>query len=66
MAITRKNSRLKKDKDALADALLPERSLLYVAATRARDELASSWSGGPSDLLPGAKQTNHNPDADKQ
>jgi superfamily I DNA/RNA helicase len=31
--------------DAWADALLRERSLLYVAATRARDELAVSWSG---------------------
>ena len=41
--------------DAWADALLRERSLLYVAATRARDELALSWSGDPSELLPGAK-----------
>jgi superfamily I DNA/RNA helicase len=39
--------------DAWADALLRERSLLYVAATRARDELAVSWSGDPSQLLPG-------------
>jgi hypothetical protein len=38
--------------DAWADALLRERSLLYVAATRARDELALSWSGEPSQLLP--------------
>jgi superfamily I DNA/RNA helicase len=38
--------------DAWADALLRERSLLYVAATRARDQLALSWSGGPSQLLP--------------
>jgi superfamily I DNA/RNA helicase len=38
--------------DAWADALLRERSLLYVAATRARDELALSWSGDPSELLP--------------
>jgi superfamily I DNA/RNA helicase len=38
--------------DAWADALLRERSLLYVAATRARDELALSWSGEPSRLLP--------------
>jgi superfamily I DNA/RNA helicase len=37
--------------DAWADALLRERSLLYVAATRARDELAVSWSGEPSQLL---------------
>jgi superfamily I DNA/RNA helicase len=38
--------------DAWADAMLRERSLLYVAATRARDELALSWSGDPSQLLP--------------
>jgi superfamily I DNA/RNA helicase len=38
--------------DALSDALLRERSLLYVAATRARDDLALSWSGDPSQLLP--------------
>jgi superfamily I DNA/RNA helicase len=37
--------------DAWADAMLRERSLLYVAATRARDELALSWSGEPSQLL---------------
>ncbi len=40
--------------DAWADALLRERSLLYVAATRARDEVAVSWSGDPSQLLPSA------------
>lgn len=34
-----------------ADALLRERSLLYVAATRARDGLVVSWSGKPSELL---------------
>lgn len=33
------------------DAHLRERSLLYVAATRARDELAISWSGKASPLL---------------
>jgi superfamily I DNA/RNA helicase len=38
--------------DAWSDALRRERSLLYVAATRARDELALSWSGDPSPLLP--------------
>lgn len=38
--------------DAWSDALLRERSLLYVAATRARDELALSWNGDPSQLLP--------------
>src|SRR5271166_4588101 len=42
--------------DAWADALLRERSLLYVAATRAWDELALSWSGDPSQLLPAAQQ----------
>jgi superfamily I DNA/RNA helicase len=31
--------------------MLRERSLLYVAATRARDELALSWSGERSQLL---------------
>ncbi|GAA2961060.1 3'-5' exonuclease [Glutamicibacter bergerei] len=36
------------------DGLLRERSLLYVAATRARDELVVSWSGTPSELLPTA------------
>ena len=35
------------------DALLRERSLLYVAATRARDQLAISWSGRKSPLLEG-------------
>jgi superfamily I DNA/RNA helicase len=38
--------------EVLSDALLRERSLLYVAATRARDELALSWNGDPSQLLP--------------
>lgn len=35
-----------------ADALQRERSLLYVAATRARDELVISTHGQPSRLLP--------------
>ena len=35
-----------------AEALLRERSLLYVATTRARDDLVVMWSGRPSDLLP--------------
>ncbi|TNC16615.1 DNA helicase UvrD [Georgenia sp. 311] len=35
-----------------ADALLRERSLLYVAASRARDELVVVWRGQPSELLP--------------
>ena len=34
-----------------ADVLLRERSLLYVAASRARDELVITWSGQPSGLL---------------
>lgn len=34
------------------DAVRRERSLLYVAATRARDELVIVWSGAPSSLLP--------------
>jgi len=34
------------------EILLRERSLLYVAATRARDELVITWSGGRSELLP--------------
>lgn len=34
------------------DALQRERSLLYVAATRARDELVVMWVGQPSELLP--------------
>ena len=33
------------------DALLRERSLLYVAATRARDQLVISWSGDASPLI---------------
>lgn len=33
------------------DALLRERSLLYVAASRARDTLAVTWRGRPSSLL---------------
>lgn len=41
----------KYSKDSWEDAMLRERSLLYVAATRARDELAVSWSGATSSLL---------------
>ena len=35
-----------------ADVLRRERSLLYVAATRARDELVVVYVGEPSELLP--------------
>ncbi|MGO4956688.1 3'-5' exonuclease [Luteococcus sp. Sow4_B9] len=38
--------------DELQDALLRERSLLYVAASRARDELVVTWSGEASELTP--------------
>ena len=38
--------------DEQEDARLRERSLLYVAATRARDELVVSWSKDRSPLLP--------------
>ncbi|MGW4364329.1 3'-5' exonuclease [Nocardia takedensis] len=36
----------------MAEAQLRERSLLYVAASRARDELVVTWSGTRSGLLP--------------
>lgn len=39
------------DQDEKDQALLRERSLLYVAASRARDELVVSWSDQPSPLL---------------
>ncbi len=39
------------DESAMADALLRERSLLYVAATRARDVLLVTWSGQLSPLI---------------
>ncbi len=39
-----------------ADAELRERSLIYVAATRARDQLAVLWNGTRSGLLPGSSQ----------
>ncbi|KAB1659686.1 AAA family ATPase [Pseudoclavibacter chungangensis] len=35
----------------LEEARLRERSLLYVAASRARDELVVTWTGTPSELL---------------
>lgn len=34
-----------------AEALLRERSLLYVASSRARDALVVTWSGKRSELL---------------
>lgn len=37
------------------DVIQRERSLLYVAATRARDELVILWTGEPSTLLPHAE-----------
>lgn len=37
--------------EELAEARQRERSLLYVAASRARDELVVTWSGGRSELL---------------
>jgi superfamily I DNA/RNA helicase len=36
--------------DDRVDALRRERSLLYVAASRARDELVVTWKGEPSRL----------------
>lgn len=39
----------------LSDAYARERSLLYVAASRARDELVATWNGDVSPLLKGAK-----------
>lgn len=38
-----------------ADILQREKSLLYVAATRARDELVLLWAGDPSELLPSTR-----------
>lgn len=47
------------------DVMLQERSLLYVAASRARDALAVTWSGAPSPLLhpaaPGRATTDQEP-----
>ena len=40
------------DETELSEAQLRERSLLYVAASRARDELVITYSGEPSELLP--------------
>jgi superfamily I DNA/RNA helicase len=37
------------------DVLLRERSLLYVAASRARDQLLVTWAGQPSELLVGSE-----------
>jgi superfamily I DNA/RNA helicase len=41
----------------LEDAVTRARSLLYVAVTRAREELVLSWSGKPSALLAGAPES---------
>ncbi|MFN8075129.1 MAG: 3'-5' exonuclease [Kineosporiaceae bacterium] len=41
------------DEDEHADALARERFLLYVACTRARDELVITWTGAPSPFLVG-------------
>ena len=47
------HDQLPTDQAALVeDTLRRERSLLYVAATRARDELVVLWTGAPSNLLP--------------
>ncbi|MBH0022655.1 UvrD-helicase domain-containing protein [Salinibacterium sp. SWN248] len=43
--------------EEIEDVLLRERSLLYVAASRARDEVVVSWQGQPSELLGGIKET---------
>ncbi|WP_062516827.1 3'-5' exonuclease [Demequina gelatinilytica] len=40
--------------DSFSDAMLRERSLLYVAATRARDVLVVTWSGKKSALISSA------------
>lgn len=40
------------DESDKSEALLRERSLIYVAASRARDELVITYSGVPSPLLP--------------
>ena len=40
------------------DILRKERSLLYVAATRARDELVITWSGEASSMLPDVTAAN--------
>lgn len=40
------------DESDKSEALLRERSLIYVAASRARDELVITYSGIPSPLLP--------------
>ena len=39
-----------------ADAHQRERSLLYVAASRARDELVLTTHSAPSEFLPGVSQ----------
>jgi hypothetical protein len=41
--------------------MLRERSLLYVAASRARDELVITYHGSPSELLPQSPAEVHKP-----
>lgn len=45
------------DEQAREAAELQERSLLYVGASRARDQLAVSWSGEPSAYLDRNKES---------
>jgi superfamily I DNA/RNA helicase len=52
--------------EAAADAMLRERSLLYVAATRARDELAISWSGAGSEFLTSREAVDGHADSNHQ
>jgi superfamily I DNA/RNA helicase len=41
---------------ALEEAMERERQMLYVALTRARDDLTVTWTGKPSDFLPGLEK----------
>lgn len=50
-SIPRRLRGLLPDEDTRQDILLRERSLVYVAATRARDVLAVSWHGESSNLI---------------
>lgn len=51
-AIPAKMLRRLTSEEAREDFLLRERSLLYVAATRARDHLVVTYVGNPSEMLP--------------